>query len=82
MPGRVNNRTQRRGHWMDRDWCRRYHRRQRILQTQLAILEENREPGVRRRAHMMCREMTDLSPDSTRSAGPEIEEEKNPKTRV
>ena len=63
---------------MDHDWLRRYHRRQRILQIQLSILEENHSEGVRRRAHMMCRGMTDLSPDSGTDPGPEIQEEEEP----
>ena len=73
--GRVEDRMRRRGHMMDHDWLRRYHRRQRILQIQLSILEENHSEGVRRRAHMMCRGMTDLSPDSGTDPGPEIQEE-------
>ena len=63
MLGRVEDRMRRRGHMMDHDWLRRYHHRQRILQMQLGILEENHSEGVRRRAHMMCRGMTDLSPE-------------------
>lgn len=59
---------------MDHNWLRRYHHRQKILQMQLAILEEDHDPGVRRRARMMCRGMTELSPDSTSSAGPHVGE--------
>ena len=45
---------------------------------QLGILEPNHSKGVRGRAHMMCRGMTDLSPDSGSSAGPEVEEDPEP----
>ena len=63
---------------MDHDWQRRYYHRQQILQMQLGILEQNHSEGVRGRAHMMCRGMTDLSPDSQSDPGPEIEEENEP----
>ena len=42
---------------------------------QLSSSEENHSEGVRRRAHMMCRGMTDLLPDSGTDPGPEIQEE-------
>ena len=42
---------------------------------QLSSSEENHSEGVRRRAHMMCRGMTGLSPDSGTDPGPEIQEE-------
>ena len=63
---------------MDHDWQRRYYHRQQILQMQLGILEQNHSEGVRRRAHMMCRGMTDLSPDSGIDPGPDIQEEDEP----
>ena len=78
MLGRVEDRIRRRGQRMDHDWQRRYYRRQQILQMQLGILEQNHSEGVRRRAHMMCRGMTDLSPDSGSVPGPDIQEEDEP----
>ena len=78
MLGRVEDRIRRRGQRMDHDWQRRYYHRQQILQMQLGILEQNHSEGVRGRAHMMCRGMTDLSPDSQSDPGPEIEEENEP----
>ena len=78
MLGRVNRRLQRRGHSMDHNTLLRYGHRRDILEMQLGILEQNHSEGVRRRAHMMCRGMTDLSPDSGSSAGPEVEEDPEP----
>ena len=60
---------------MDHDWQRRYYHRQQIPQMQLGILEQDHSEGVRGRAHMMCRGMTDLSPDSGTDPGPEVQEE-------
>ena len=69
---------QRRGQLMDHNTLLRYNHRRDILEMQLGILEQNHSEGVRRRAHMMCRGMTDLSPDSGSSAGPEVEEDPEP----
>ena len=48
---------------MDHNTLLRYGHRRDILEMQLGILEQNHSEGVRRRAHMMCRGMTDLSPE-------------------
>ena len=71
---------ERRGQQMDHSTLRRYNHRRDILEMQLGILEQNRSEGVRRRAHMMCRGMTDLSPDSGSSGGPYVEEEEEPES--
>ena len=78
MLGRVNRRMQCRGQQMDHNALRRYNHRRDILEMRLGILEQSHSEGVRRRAHMMCRGMTDLLPDSGSAAGPEIEEEEEP----
>ena len=78
MLGRVNRRLQRRGQVMDRNTLLRYNHRRDILEMQLGILDQNHSEGVRRRAHMMCRGMTDLSSVSQSSGGPEIAEEEEP----
>ena len=79
MLGRVNRRIERRGRQMDHNTLRRYNHRRDILEMQLGILEQNYSEGVRRRAHMMCLGVTDLSPDSRSSTGPQVEEEEEEK---
>ena len=47
---------------------------------QLGVLEQSHSEGVRRRAHMVHRGMTDLSPDSGSSEEPQVEEEEKPES--